>query len=201
METSPDGMHYASPHRITAEIGPYTYLNGPLTIVENNEGATVRIGKFCSVARNVTFIVGDYHRPDWVTTFPLNGHYSSLFPSVAAETGTPKTNGDAIVGNDVWIGQGATIMSGVTVGHGAVIAANAHVVKDVEPYAIVGGNPAKFIRSRFSPEQIAGLLEVRWWDFDVPTIDRLAPLLLSSDIDGLIAAARAVRAELAAAQV
>ena len=79
---------------------------------------------------------------------------------------TCTTRGDVIIGNDVWIADNVTIMSGVRIGDGAVIACNSHVVKDVEPYSIVGGNPAKFIKHRFTQEQIECLLKIKWWNWD-----------------------------------
>ncbi|MEL7205445.1 MAG: CatB-related O-acetyltransferase [Pseudomonadota bacterium] len=111
---------------------------------------------------------------DWVTTFPF-GHIFQ--DSLGGENivGHPSSNGDVVVGNDVWIGSGATLMSGVSIGNGAVIAANAHVVSDVEPYAIVGGNPAKHLKFRFDKEIRNLLLELRWWDLDEATIREIAP--------------------------
>jgi hypothetical protein len=96
------------------------------------------------------------------------------------------TNGSVKIGNDVWIGHGSTIMSGVTIGDGVIIAANSHVVKSVEPYSIVGGNPAKHIKYRFSPEQIKNLLEIKWWDWSDFRINKYMNLMLSNDIDKFI---------------
>jgi len=98
----------------------------------------IRIGKFCSIAHDVTFILGN-HRVDWVSTYP----FSVFFDEASHITGHPLSNGDINIGNDVWIGKFSTIISGISIGNGAVIAANSFVTKDVPPYAIVSGNPAK----------------------------------------------------------
>ena len=194
METSTTGMVFASPYRTTGIVGAFTYFNGPAEIVELNEGTQVHIGKYCSIAKGLKLLLGNYHRADWVSTFPFHDIHPNVFPNAAGVTGHPKSNGDIVIGNDVWIGDSATILSGVTVGDGAVIAANANVVKNVEPYAIVGGNPAKLIKYRFSVQQIEDLSAVRWWDLDESQINTLTPLLLSADVDGLIASAKAIRA-------
>lgn len=89
--------------------------------------------------------------------------------------------GDIVIGNDVWIGYNATILAGVTIGHGAIIAANATVTKDVEPYSIVGGNPAQLIRKRFSNETIEKLLAIAWWDWDLEKITRNVQHLTGND--------------------
>jgi acetyltransferase-like isoleucine patch superfamily enzyme len=98
------------------------------------------------------------------------------------------TKGDVIIGNDVWISSNVTIMSGVTIGDGAVIANNSHVVKNVEPYSLVGGNPARLIKYRFTQEQIEQLLEIKWWLWDDEKISAFTPLLCNSDIDEFIKA-------------
>ena len=127
-----------------------TYGADKIQVFQWGEGAKCHLGKYCSVADNVKVFLGGDHRVDWITTFPFNG----------AST----TKGDIHIGNDVWLSHGVTIMSGVTIGDGAIIAANSHVVKDVAPYAIHGGNPAKFIRYRFENEIITLLMELKWWD-------------------------------------
>jgi virginiamycin A acetyltransferase len=96
--------------------------------------------------------------------------------------------GNVIIGNDVWIGANVTIMSGVTIGDGVVIANNSHVVKDVEPYSLIGGNPAKLIKYRFTPEQIEKLLKIKWWYWDDEKINTFTPLLCNN-IDEFIKSA------------
>lgn len=145
--------------------------------------ANVKVGAFCSIGQWCKLVLGNNHRTDWVTTFPFGLVSQDAF-GVRELPGHPATNGDITIGNDVWIGFNVTIMSGVTIGDGAVIAANSHVVKDVEPYSITGGNPARHIKYRFSPEIIAALLDLKWWDRPDEEIRAMLPVLLSSpDVD------------------
>ena len=170
------------PHRnagSNATIGEFSY--GTPDIKHWGEDSTLTIGKFCSIAEQVTILVGGEHRTEWLTTYPFN----SLVPEYASHRGHPKTKGDVVIGNDVWIGLGATILSGVRIGDGAVIGARSLVSRNVPPYAIVAGNPAKVIRQRFSDAVIARLLEIKWWDWPTGRIEEVIPLLLSSDIKGL----------------
>lgn len=164
--------------------GKYTYGHDDIKIYSWGEGSAIRIGSFCSIANDVRIFIGGNHRTDWISTYPfgyINQHRFRAFDG----KGHPKTNGDVIIGNDVWIGNRATIMSGVNIGHGAVIANNAHVVKDVAPYSIVGGNPAKEIKKRFDEETIEKLLMLKWWDMDDETIENISPMLCSSDLKSL----------------
>ena len=140
-------------------VGKFTYgTPNILNIWENS--AHVKIGNFCSIASNVNIYTGGNHRTDWVTTYPFGHIHKSIFNKFNGK-GHPTTKGDVVIGNDVWIGSNVTIMSGITIGDGAVIANNSHVVKDIDPYSIVGGNPAKHIKYRFTPEQIEKLLEIK----------------------------------------
>ena len=100
--------------------------------------------------------------------------------------GHPSCKGDIIIGNDVWIGAKSTIMSGVKIGHGAIVAAGAVVTKDVQPYSVVGGNPAKHIKFRFDERQIEKLLEINWWDWEESKIKEEGMLLWSADINHFI---------------
>jgi hypothetical protein len=102
------------------------------------------------------------------------------------QMGHPSGKGDIIIGNDVWIGAKSTIMSGVKIGHGAIVAAGAVVTKDVQPYSVVGGNPAKHIKFRFDEKQIEKLLEISWWDWEESKIKEEAMLLWSADINYFI---------------
>ncbi|MCX7383985.1 MAG: CatB-related O-acetyltransferase, partial [Alphaproteobacteria bacterium] len=128
------------------------------------EGARLSIGKYCAIAPGVTIYLGGNHRPDWVTTYPFSA-LAQHWPAARGIVGHPASKGEVTIGHDIWIGNDATILSGVTIGHGAVIGANALVTKDVPPYAIVCGNPARVIRLRFSEAQIASLLRIAWWDW------------------------------------
>ncbi|KAB1070028.1 CatB-related O-acetyltransferase [Methylobacterium planeticum] len=170
-------------------IGEYTY--GMPEVRWWGEDAGLEIGRYCSIAGNVTIMLGGNHRVDWVTTFP----FSVLDPKAAHISGHPATNGGVRIGNDVWLGESCRILSGVTIGDGACIAANALVVDDVPPYAIVGGVPARVIKMRFSPEQISALREIAWWNWSPERIRAAYDELLSSDIDAFIALAHRVGAE------
>jgi acetyltransferase-like isoleucine patch superfamily enzyme len=122
----------------------------------------VTLAPYAGVARNVRILVGGGHHPEWVSVYALR--IRDKLPG-AYEDGQPQARGPVHIGSDTWVGFGTTIQSGVTIGDGAVVASNSHVVKDVPPYAIVGGNPAKLIRYRFDDDTIAALLRIRWWDW------------------------------------
>ena len=162
--------------RNLAGVGRHTYGHDKLTILSWGEGAKLRIGAFCSVATGVTVILGGNHRVDWATTYPF-GHINTDALGGEGIKGHPATNGDVVIGNDVWLGNGATIMSGVTIGDGAVVAARALVTRDVAPYDIVGGNPAKVIRARFPDDVREALLALKWWDLPDEIVRDIAPLL------------------------
>lgn len=143
------------------------------------------VGSFCSIGSGAAFIMAGNqgHRYDWASSFPL--FYMPEEPAFAGALDAYQLSGDTVIGNDVWIGSEAIIMPGLTIGHGAVIGTRALVTKNVEPYAIVGGNPAKLIRKRFSDEPIAMLLEMHWWDWSDEQLKAAMPLLCSADIEGL----------------
>ncbi|EMN8431424.1 CatB-related O-acetyltransferase, partial [Klebsiella pneumoniae] len=126
------------------------------------------------------------HRHEWGSTFPFFYANESWQQAQAADGYLPA--GDTVIGNDVWIGSEAIIMPGVRVGDGAIIGTRALVTRDVEPYAIVGGNPARVLRKRFDEDRIALLLEMRWWDWPDAAIEATMPLMTSGDIEGLHAA-------------
>jgi len=174
-------------------VGDYTYYDDFKTVenFENNVkylfdfiGDKLIIGKFCMIASDVTFIMnGANHLSDAISTFPF-----AIFGddwSNAMKGKEYPTKGDTIIGNDVWIGYGATIMPGVTIGDGAIIATKSVVTKEVEPYAIVGGNPAKEIRKRFSEEEIINLLEIKWWDWSIEKITENVHNLTGNKIEKL----------------
>ncbi|MBP1992126.1 CatB-related O-acetyltransferase [Paenibacillus eucommiae] len=143
------------------------------------------IGKFCSIGSGASFIMSGNqgHRYDWVSTYPF--FFTPDLNENAANGYMEK--GDTVVGNDVWIGSEAMIMPGVTIGDGAVIATRAVVTKNVSPYTIVGGNPAKEIRKRFSEEEIELLLQSKWWDLDIEIIKKHIPLLCSGNVKDFVA--------------
>ena len=174
-------------------VGDYTYYDDFET-VENFEknvkylfdftGDKLRIGKFCMIASDVTFIMnGASHLSDALSTYPFaifGGDWAG-----AMDGKTYPSKGDTVIGNDVWIGYGATIMPGVTIGDGAIIATKSVVTKDVAPYAIVGGNPAKEIRKRFSEEKIEALLKLAWWDWSIEEITNKVQALTGMDLNAL----------------
>lgn len=143
------------------------------------------IGSFCSIGSGAAFIMAGNqgHRSDWVSTFPF--FWMSDVPAFAGAENGYKPAGDTVIGNDVWIGSEAIVMPGVTIGDGAVIGTRALVTKDVEPYAIVGGNPAKIIRKRFGEEDIVKLLDLRWWDWREEELRDAMPVLTSGDVSAL----------------
>ena len=168
-------------------IGNHTYGSEDLIIFKFNHISRCDIGKYCSLADNIKIFLGGNHRYDWISTYPFGLVNQKVFEVVPCPA-NPYTSGDIIIGNDVWIGHSATIMSGVTIGDGAVIAANSHIVKDVEPYTVVGGNPAQYIKKRFDDKIIKLLLELKWWDLSDNTVKELIPILHSSPTEKSIKA-------------
>ncbi len=142
------------------------------------------IGKFCMIASDVEFIMnGANHLSDAISTYPF-----AIFGQAWAHAMEGKEypyKGDTVIGNDVWIGHRAVLMPGVQVGDGAIIGSYAIVTKDVEPYSIVGGNPARLIRKRFSEEDNARLLELRWWDWPLEKITAKVHLLTGKEVGRL----------------
>lgn len=132
------------------KIGKYTY--GPIDVITSNNTSKLIIGNFCSIAGNVKFLLSSEHGYHNISTFP----FKDLILHEGIEA---LSKGDIIVHDDVWIGYGSIILSGVTIGQGAVIAAGSIVTKNIPPYAIVGGNPAKIIKYRFDPDTIDILLK------------------------------------------
>lgn len=156
-------------------VGDYTYYDD-FDNVENFEKNVkyhfdfvddkLIIGKFCMIASDVKFIMnGANHLTDSLSTYPF-AIFGNGWENAMDGKNYPK-KGDINIGNDVWIGYNSTIMAGVTIGDGAIIATNSTVIKDVQPYSIVGGNPAKEIKSRFPKEVITKLLELKWWNWDI----------------------------------
>jgi len=164
-------------------FGKYTY--GVPIIHWKQANTKLVIGNFCSIGHNVNIYLGGNHRTDWVSTYPF-GHINKDKFNIFNGEGHPGTKGDVVIGNDVWIGSHVTIMSGITIGDGAVIANNSHIVKNVEPYTLVGGNPAQLIKYRFLPEQIEKLLQIKWWFWDDEKINKFTPLLCNTNIDTFI---------------
>ncbi|MDM7998661.1 MAG: CatB-related O-acetyltransferase [Dehalococcoidia bacterium] len=176
--------------RSDVEVGEYTY--GDLTVytwagfVHSDSWARVRIGKFCSIAPCVIQLRGD-HRMDYVSTYPFKAFLDDWPTAEEIEWGDAEAvnPGDVVIGNDVWIGNNATILGGVRIGDGAVVGTNSVVASDVEPYAIVAGNPARVIRKRFDDETIRKLLEIRWWDWPHDKIAANLQIICSPNVQRL----------------
>lgn len=159
-------------------IGAYTYGVHPGTVLLFREKDRVEIGRYCSFAYGVKVVASGEHNYRAVANFPFFAH----FLDKGAERDT-YSKGAVKIGSDVWVGAQATILSGVTIGDGAVIAAGAVVTKDVPPYAIVGGVPAKLIKYRFRQEVINRLLEIKWWDWDEGRIaERIDDFYMDVDV-------------------
>jgi len=140
------------------------------------------IGKFCQIASGVEFVMnGANHQMNCVSTFPF--YIFEKWNETAPSLDKMPVKGDTIIGNDVWIGENATILPGVKIGDGAIIGAKSVVGSDVKPYSIVVGNPAKVIRKRFDDELIELLLKLKWWDLPVEKINELIPLLHNNDLE------------------
>lgn len=173
--------HMEKYQRPNISFGRYTYGEPHITYPA---AARLIVGSFCSLAPMSNIFLGGNHRSDWVSSYPFP-NFREHFPTAHGKT--PISKGDIIIGNDVWIGNFCNILSGVTIGDGAVVAACAVVTKDVPPYAVVAGNPARVVKYRFSEEQIAALLRIRWWDWEKEKIDREMDFICSADIDAFIA--------------
>lgn len=165
-------------------IGKYTY-HGDLIKAWEHPKAKYICGKFCAIS-NLKVYLGGNHNSDFITTYSFGSTYKDVFNNVK-KIPSLNTKGDVVIGNDVWIGDNVTIMSGVKVGDGAIIGAYSHVVKNVEPYSIVGGNPAKFIRYRFRKDQIEKLLQIQWWNWEESKINKYVNTLCSKNIDEFLA--------------
>lgn len=179
-------------------VGDYTiyndFVSDPLLFEQNNvlyhypiNHERLVIGKFCSIACGVKFLFNSANHT-------LKSLSSYTFPLFYEDWGLEKSNvatawdnkGDIVIGNDVWIGYEAVIMAGVHIGNGAIIAARAVVAKDVPPYTIVGGVPARPIRKRFDEETIRKLETLSWWDWSAENIRQCLPRLVRGDVDGLL---------------
>lgn len=182
------------PSRPNVMVGDYTYYsdwNNPENFYNNIEhhyeflGDKLIIGKFCAIAQGVKFIMnGANHKMSGFTTYPFN-IFANGWEKAAPQISELPFKGDTVIGNDVWIGQNATIMPGIKIGDGAIIGTNSTVTKDIEPYTIVGGNPAKVIKKRFTDDVIEILLTIKWWDWDEQKIYRNLEILTGCDLDSL----------------
>lgn len=170
-------------------IGRHTYGLSRRMVAGASMDAPLKVGAFCSIGPDVLFFSKADHPVDLPSTYP--------FRTMIWEPGGPNrdavTKGGITVGNDVWIGARAIILSGVTIGDGAIVAAGAVVTRDVPPYAIVGGNPARIIRKRFTDEQIGALLDLAWWNWPDARIAELGEAFYGP-VDAFIEKARRMAA-------
>ena len=179
------------------EIGDYTmyndYVRDPRDFVKNNvlyhypvNGDKLKIGKFCSIACGAKFLfTSGNHAMQSLSTYPFPIFFEEWNLDARDICSAWDNKGDIIIGSDVWIGYEAVIMAGVTIGDGAIIGTRAVVTKDVPPYTIVGGVPAKIIRKRFDDATIERLENLRWWDWDAAKIQRSISAIQSGDIAAL----------------
>ena len=155
--------------------GKYSYGVQGIQLRSWSEGANCYIGSFCSIAKFCTIYLGGMHLTDCATTYPFGHINQDIFPEGSDRH--PATKGHVIIHNDVWIGENATLLSGIEIHNGAVIANGSMVTKDVPPYTIVGGNPAKTIRTRFPREVISALNSLEWWQYPEANINNAIPHL------------------------
>jgi len=173
-------------------VGKYSYYSGYYhghsfedcaRYLLPDEGADrLVIGSFCSIGSGAAFIMAGNqgHRNEWISTFPF--FFMPEVPEFEGAENGYLPAGDTVIGNDVWIGSEAIIMPGIKIGDGAVIGTRALVTKNVEPYAIVGGNPARTIRKRFDDDDIARLLEMKWWEWPAERLKAAMPLMTSINV-------------------
>lgn len=177
-------------------VGRYSYYSGyyhghsfdecaRYLLPDRDDVDRLVIGSFCSIGSGVAFIMAGNqgHRHDWVSSFPF--FYIPEEPAFAGARDAFQPAGDTVVGSDVWIGSEAMILPGIQIGHGAVIGSRALVTRDVAPYTLVGGNPARVIGQRFPDESVEQLLAMAWWDWPLERIEAAMPLLCSGDIAAL----------------
>lgn len=168
---------YSGCNFVDVVMGRYSYCSYDCQIVSCD------IGSFCSISDHV-YIGGAEHPIDWVSTSPVFQNVKHSGPTVRFSKFDIPQLKRTIIGNDVWIGHGVTIKQGVKIGHGAVIGSNALVTKDVPPYAVVGGVPAKILKYRFDKDTITKLVESEWWNLPVKSLRNMAPLI--KDVDNFL---------------
>lgn len=184
------GERYAEWNRLLKSgkvvMGQGSYGGPPTVHAFRYDHSRLIVGNYTQIAG--TFLLGGQHAIDHVTTYPLRWRLG--LPG-AGEDGNPMRRGDIVIGSDVWTGFGCWVQAGVTIGDGVVVATGAMVTKDVPPYAIVGGVPAKVIKYRHTEEQREALLEIKWWNWTEEEVLEAVPYLSHPDIDAFIEYARA----------
>lgn len=169
-----------------AVVGRWSYSTSPLKIYRWNYKSKIYIGNFCSIGPEVKIIIGGEHRTDWVSTAQINAdtfNFNDTFLNAQKIKNFKDSRGDLRIENDVWVGAFSIIFSGVKLGNGSVVAAGSVVTKDVDPYTVVAGNPAKFVKKRFTTKQINFLNSSKWWELDDKLIDTLSKYLLNENVD------------------
>ncbi|MCR9137766.1 MAG: CatB-related O-acetyltransferase [Alphaproteobacteria bacterium] len=181
------------------EVGEFTYYNDPdgpehfeaRCVLQHFDrlGDRLVIGRFCALATGIRFFMSGANHPlDIFSGYPFDQMAQIWQDSFDEDSLLPLARGDIIVGHDVWIGNGATILPGVRIGNGAVVATQAVVTKNVPAYGIVAGNPARLLRLRFDEETIAALQRIAWWDWTVEKITRNIAAIRSNDVTAMAAA-------------
>ncbi len=164
-------------------MGPHSY-SVPQLHYHTGDTCRVIVGDWSSLADGVEILPGGNHYTDSVTTFPLARRLG--LPGMS-RTRDPWSKGDVVIGSDVWLGHGVRVLGGITIGHGAVVAAWSVVTRDIEPYAIAAGVPARVLRKRFDESTIAALLRVAWWEWPETVIRERADELTSADLTSFLA--------------
>ncbi|MEY4505397.1 MAG: hypothetical protein RL154_1698 [Pseudomonadota bacterium] len=182
-----DYSYYSGYYHGTAFDDCVMYLDTEDNRYKSDEIDKLIIGKFCSIATGVKFMMGGTqgHNYNWIASYPLDS-FDEDFDNY--ETIPPKAyrlKGDTVLGNDVWIGAESMIMPGIKIADGAVVGARSLITKNIGAYEIWGGNPAKLIKKRFSDDDIAKLLQIKWWDWSVDKIKQNLSLLRNSDVEAL----------------
>ncbi|WP_133742251.1 CatB-related O-acetyltransferase [Actinorugispora endophytica] len=181
------------------EVGEYTYYDdegrrGPFetaNVLYNYGPQRLRIGRFCAIGPGARFLMpGGSHPMAGPSTYPFTMFGGDWTDATLETFMSLPTKGDTVIGNDVWIGRESVVMPGVTVGDGAVIGAHSVVTKDVPPYAVVGGNPARLVRSRFTEEEVALLLESQWWNWPVEAVTKHAATIMAGTPQQIAALSR-----------
>lgn len=188
----PYGRHSYGPQPVLVGVGG-SLKEHQITL---RKSAGSKVGNFCSISSGLRFTFLDKHNYHWVSTYPFYVFYGKwrfdappFYRKGKLDISTFKPN-PIVIENDVWIAANVTVKEGVTIGNGAVVAMESLVTKDVPPYAVVGGCPARIIKYRFSPKQIEDLLEIAWWNWTDEEIGEFVPLLMSDDIDAFIEVAK-----------